>query len=367
MTPAKHNSRKVTFGSVSTISTAPVTMGNSVRGSTPKIQNIPGGIRVSGRDFAAIANGTGSVATWVPCAGFPVSPVAFTSSIMKQYMNMYSHYKINACVFHYITSSPTSANGDVLFFVQKTHSDPMVNWTSNNFLPFVMSDDCTIIGPQWQNNSIAYRPEPSWIKTDYVTNDDENDQAVADLFLFSKTSTTDSPGYVLIDYEIEFRGLQLNVKNTIYPIARTQWNNISYGGSSVSLTQGNGFDSLSLYGNNTAGNAGALPSGILAGDIYKCFFDVTNSVFGTNYSATNLIQYEEPNVTAVTISDGFTCYAVYAGSNAFRLYPNLDSAIVSSGSNYLGIGASHTTGVMTLQLWISLVATQAGTLIQSNI
>lgn len=284
---------------------------------------------------------------------------------------MYSHFKINGLVAHYITSSPTSTNGDVMFYIQKTKGDPMVNWTSTSFLPYVMSDSSSCLGPQWTNQSTAFKGPNTWYKCDLITDDAEDDSCPGDLFLFSKTSSTDSPGYVLLDYEIEFRGLQLSVKNTLYPVSRANWSQVNFAIGSTAVTAGNSMANLGVnVSNNIAGTQG-MPTGAALGDIYKIFFDVTNSVVGnwTGVNAGTLAKVTQPSLSGrnITLTDGFTCYGLCCSATAgnFALFTTLEGAM--SGAADTIVYQTTTTIAIGLQAWISLVGQFYGTLTQSAI
>jgi hypothetical protein len=354
------------FGPISTISSAPVAMGNSLRGVRPSISNIPGGIQVKGRDFALTPLGTGSVVTWTPSCGIPLHPAAFGSSNLKQYMNMYSKYRFRTVYAHYITSSPTSANGDVLLYYQPSRSDPMLNWTSTNYLPYVLSSDETVMGPQWTNHSALHLDSPTWYNTDIITDDDLADQCSGDMFLFTKTSTTDSPGYVVIDYVVEFKDMQLNIKNVIYPISRLQWTNCAFALTTSSVTTTTRF-SLSLTGGvNIAGVSSNIPSSLTIGDIYKVFFDVTNSSFTTNITANNIMQLPQNNGSdqLIALTDGYTLYARCYSGGDLALYPTYEAAITDAAQIVFGTSATVT---FNLVFWASLCGAVGSTLLQSNI
>jgi len=307
------------------------------------------------------AIGTGSNTGWTCVCGMPLTPVAMSSTALKQFLNLYAYYKVNVLVAHYITSAPTSSNGDVLLYFQKSHADPMVNWGSSNFLPFVMSDDSSIIGPQWTNQSSMYRPEPVWIKTDYLTGDSLGDEAIGDLFLFSKTSSTSSAGYVILDYEIEFRDLQLNIKNTLFPVVRAQWTNVAVGTASVVAVTGSTEFAVSTYGNNLDGSVSAFPYSAAIGDVYKCFIDIKSSSL-TTVTAANLLVYGV-NVNTLTVTNGFTCYVVIANSSTLVFYPTYQAAMATTNPFFYGVTA---TIAFTLQTWLSLVGSTGGTVSQAN-
>lgn len=209
------------FGPVSQINTAPVSVGNSVRGSKPRITQTTNGARVVGRDFAFALSATAAAITGFELiGGMPITPCALPSSILRNYCQMFQKFKVNRIAVHYITSSPTSQAGDILFYYERDALAPMMDYSSSSFLPFVLSDENTIIGPQWTNHSMLVKPTPDWKSTLYGNQTDINEDRCGNIFMFSKTNAANSPGYVLIDYDIQFKELSVNPRAGTLPIAR---------------------------------------------------------------------------------------------------------------------------------------------------
>jgi hypothetical protein len=87
----------------------------------------------------------------------PITPCCLPSSILRNYCQMFNKFRVNKVIVHYITSSPTSQAGDVLFYYEKDRLAPMADYSSSSFLPYVLSDPHTVIGPQWTNHSAVIR------------------------------------------------------------------------------------------------------------------------------------------------------------------------------------------------------------------
>jgi hypothetical protein len=361
----KSRTRKspMAMGPVASISTAPVAIGNSIRGAALSSVRSRNSARIVGRDFCFTPIATASTITnWCMVGGTPLTPAAFVDSKIRSYLQLYQKFRWIRCAVHYITSSPTSSTGDVMFYHAKIRNSVFLNQTSNLLLPFVMSDPDTVLGPQWTNHSALLTVDGDWKSTDYGMDANPNDYAEGEVYLLSKTSTTDSPGYVLMDYEIEFAEEQVNPRLLTLPISRIQWSQLNVGRTSFSMTKGNQFLALTT-GNNLGGTASVIPTGCVLGDIYKVILDVTNSSPSawTGVDATNVLQLVAGPTTTntVTLTDGFTCYAVYGGaSTGFQFYPSIDAAFVS-GTGYFQYGIT-VTAVFNLQIWLSYVG-QIGT------
>jgi len=344
------------FGPVSTINTAPVAIGNSVRGSKPTVTNTAGGARVTGRDFAFALKGTAAAITnWELIGGMPITPAVLPSSVLRNYCQMFANFKVNRLAVHYITSSPTSQAGDILFYYERDRKAPAPDYTNSSFLPFVLSDPLTIIGPQWTNHTLVVDPVRDWRSTLYGMNADLNEDACGSVFLFSKTNAVNSPGYVMIDYDISFKEMSVNPRAGTLPIARGQWNNFTIGSSANAVTQGvTGFNGTGtvIRGNDLSNTTAALPTGATNGDIYKCIACATASTTNntwTNATLANLLVYGNDVDTAVAIDDGFTFYikiydtTVGAGGQSIGLYSTLESAIATrSSSNDFVYGTTAT-------------------------
>lgn len=326
------------FGPVSTISTAPVAIGNSIKGSKPVVTMGVDGCRVVGRDFAFTAAATPStVSGWTLVGGMPITPSVLPSSALKSYTQMYGKFRINAIAFHYITSSATSQTGDVLFYVERDRSGPFIDWTNNSFLPYTLSDPHTVLGPQWTNHTAIYRPTNTFKYTDYGVNVDVNEDVCGQLCLFSKTSSASSPGYVIIDYDITFKELQVNPRAGVLPVSRGQFTPICLQGSGIVATSGSTAVQPTLdAGLTISGLTSVVPSGTIPGDIFRCIADVTNSQLvnaaWSNVSTSTLLRYEFSGGTdaAVTIDDGFTFYIQMVSTNSCRLFPTLSAALTGA-------------------------------------
>jgi hypothetical protein len=352
-------------GPVASVTTAPVAIGNTIRGTVAKTTSIKDGVRVSGRDFAfAVSASVAAVNDWTLCGGFPVTPAVMVSSVLRSYTQMYSKFKVHKIIAHFITSAPTSQPGDIMLYVERDRNGPMVDNTNAQFLPFVLSDPYTTIGPQWTNHSTTIKPTDDWNSTDYGMSDDLNEESSGSLFIFSKTSVASSPGYVLFDYDISFKELAVNPRAGLLPVARGKWLTTCLGLSATAVTANSNVASMGVVGNTISGTAAAGPTGIVAGDIYKCIADVTNSTAAgvnaawTAVTTANLFtQILASGVfQAYTIDDGFTFYAVAYSTTGFKLFPSLASAKADAGGFYYGVSATIT---FALCCSMSLVSSKA--------
>jgi len=320
------------FGAVSTINTAPVAIGNSMRGFEAQVVHTAEGCRVIGRDFAFTPVATGTVTGWSLVGGMPLTPACMPSTALRNLCQMYNKFKFNTCLFHYITSSSTTTTGDVVFQYNKNPESSVPNWTGNSFLPYVLSDSLTVIGPQWTNHTLTVKPTGPWSSTDYGMTAEPRQYSQGDIYLYSKTSSTESPGYVIFDYDITFKELSVNPRAGLLPTIKAQWTPVSFGtfgnytlNSSIVI----GTSSTSYIG----GTSITAPT-LSAGEVYKFVIDSTNSAYSAT-TAANFFTYQASSgataATTVALADGYTIYFSVNATGTVYFYANIEQAVVSEG------------------------------------
>lgn len=351
---------KQPFGPISTISTAPVAIGNSVKGSSKRLIKTSNGVRIIGRDFMFSPVGTkASITSWCMVGGSPLTPAAFTDSVIANYMRLYMKFKFHSVTVHFITSSPTSAPGDIMFYYSKDRSSVFVNQTSPQLLPFVFTDENTVLGPQWTNHSARFNVTGDWKLNDYGMHDGIEEYADGEMFLLSKTANTEAPGYVIFDYDIEFAAENLQPRLLSFPIPKIQWYSTSYGTAGGTVVAGGGTIALTLRGKNISDVDSTVTPGSDTGDVFKVIFDITNSTLPTQSAGTaptwsNLFQLVSGGGgNSLTLSDGFTCYAVQSTTGSLWLYQNATTAYAQSSPIQWAL--SCTFNEWSVKLWISFV------------
>jgi len=353
---------QTTMGPVTRVNTAPVAIGNSILGSQPNVIQTANGTRVVGRDFCFECKATvAAVTSWALVGGMPLSPAVLVTSAVKNFAQMFNKFKINRIAFHYITSSPTTQAGDVMFYYEKDRNGPFIDSSNNSFLPYVLSDPNTLIGPQWMNHSVMVRPVGSWNSTDYGMSSDLNEETDGSIFLFSKTNSANSPGYIIMDYDISFKEMSINPRAGVLPVTRALFNYITVGISTAVVNTSTAI-SLLTAGSNPDGTPPVMPSGAAPGDIYKFVTQLSSTILvnpaWVNVTASTLMS-AKPNSTLIpqVLDDGFTMYVLYTGSSLV-FYPSIEAA--KSSTNWYVYGVSATV-TFTLCGLISLVGSAAAT------
>lgn len=374
--------QKSAFGPVSTVNTAPVAIGNSIRGAKAQVTQSPNGANVVGRDFAfSLAATAATITGWELVGGMPITPCVMPSSILRNYCHMFSFFQVNKLMVHYITSSATSQTGDVMFYYERDRKSPSPDYSSNSFLPYVLSDSNTIIGPQWTNHTLVVDPVKAWKTTAFALNEDINEDATGSVFMYSKTSSANSPGYIIIDYDISFKEMAVNPRAGQLPISRGQLNDASLGVTAITTTLGTtSVANLLTQGFGLDVAVANMPTGSQSGDIYKVIVNATASTTlngpfvaatGTVPTLSNLWLGPYNRDTTLVIDDGFTFYGRWADVTSgggdvstFTVYPTLEGAI--TGTNPFVYGFTATGATYTLICSIQLVSSLSHTLLQNS-
>jgi len=334
------------FGAVSTITTAPVAIGNSMTGFQSQVLHTATGAKVVGRDFGFTPIATGTATGWMLTGGMPLTPSCMPSTILRNFCQMYNKFKFLRCAFHYITSSSTTTTGDVVFYYQKNSESQMCEWTNNSFLPFVLSDSQTVIGPQWTNHTVLVTPTGGFKSTDYGVSIPTSVYAHGDIHLFSKTSSTESPGYVIFDYEIEFKELSVNPRAGFLPVSKAQWNEVSLIWTQ-NVTAGTTISKADQTGTSGVGGTTIVAPVTAIGDIYKLIIDVTSSTLGAN-TAANMFMYNVGDNTTetFTLKDGTVVYAVVSATTVTQFFETEAGAYGQGSALKGGFTVSPTNAVM---------------------
>lgn len=338
-----------TAGAITRINTAPVAIGNSMKGARASVTHNPdGSVRLVGRDYALTCYSTGTVTNWELVGGFPLTPACFTSSVLRSFVQIYNKFRFNYVCAHYITSSPTSSNGDILMYFIKNRTDPIVNWTSSTFLPFAMSEPNAVLGPQWTNHSICMSPRGPTRTLDPGMNVDIDYQAQGEFLIFSKTSSTESAGYVLIDYDLTLSEMSVNPRAGILPNPNFIYQAAQLTINAVSSTAGSTIANMST---GTYGSGGTVlstldsVSTLSAGDVMKVVLDMTNTIAttwtvtsGTSPTVGNLFNFlENAQTETFSLVDGMTLYLTHGNGSSYRLYPTLANALTNTNPLVFGL------------------------------
>lgn len=366
------------FGVVGRLASAPVNIGTTIR-SVPSVTKMGrDSVTVTGRDFVGTLMGVSTTYnSWVLSGGFPVSPYAFTASALKGYFLTYQVFKVRRLCLHYISSSPTSSSGDILMLHHSNRGGPYVDHTSSNFMSYALSTPSAVLGPQWLNKSVEVVDSDTygWMETDLFNAEDVSHQAAGEVLVYTKNTTNgvqaDSPGYILIDYQVEFAKKMVNPRSVTLPSTLGKIWVSSFQVGPVAVT-GAAPLAFNFGGTTYDGTTGIAPPGIQNGNIFKIGFDTSLSTSWTNVTVNNLALYtasrnDTGSIIAsgqLTFKVGMTLYGVWdSAAGAMIIYDNYDAAL--SGNNLrFGVVATIT---FQMPCWMSLVGSISSGFLQSTI
>lgn len=361
------------FGGVSELGVAPVTIGNTVRSVKQQVLPSRNGVRVIGRDFVMAVGGTSTLySNWTLQAGLGLSPICLNATGLRGYFQTYERFHWNRVNVHYITSSPTSATGDVLIVYHSNHGGPKVDHTSSNFMSYALSTDSALLGPQWTNHSVQILSgERDWFDTDVLSVEDVMHQADGEVLVYTRNTTNgsspDQPGYLLIDYDITFERRMLNPRVQSLPssLFKFQPSTFHYAGGPVTAGQTVSFDTAST--GTYTGNTVTLPNGIAQGDVFQIVFDLQQASVSNITFATGISVVVSSGVNMVyPILTGTTLYAVCgsaSGSGAFALYANYDAAMTGQAM----VWSANSTPVIATPIIVCCVGSITPVFAQANI
>jgi hypothetical protein len=343
------------FAGVTAVSAAPVTIGNTVRSTKLAVQRDAQSVSVQGRDFVQIVGGTATTFNnWTLQAGMPVTPLALSTSSLRGYFQSHEQFRVRRVVIHYITSSPTSLSGDILIFYHANHGGPKVDHTSNNFLSYALSTESAVLGPQWTNHSVELAVAGKWCNTDVLNAEDVQHQADGEVLVYTKNTTNgvsaDSPGYVVIDYDVNFKNMMTNPRLLTIPSSIFKWFPTAAFFNAAAVGAG---DPVRFDVNTTSDYAltgGKIPPTTPVGTIFQIVLDFQNAIYGifTPASLATMFAINQARnaAGAVTgsmvyaIGTGSTLYAVYRGTTLLDLYPSYPAVFAGNTINWTAGGGA---------------------------
>jgi len=332
--------RLFTTGKVAplSVSSAPVSIGTTMAASKPTTVPIKDGVRASGREFLVSVQQANSTNFQIGALA-PLHPAYYPASVMGSLARTYQEYRFTKVAIHFVTKQPTSTNGEVLIDYSPNVLEPLENGASSQFLARAMTRGKAILGPIWTNHSIVVDTDTTWRKVDAFNSTVFNDNVLGEVQVYTLTSTADTSGYLLIDYELEFRHTMFSPHSSILPIsfgagAAYTLNN------SVATVVGNAF--LATAGNITSSSNGSIWR-------FICDIDQSTASVGnyTNQFQTT-IEWNSSNASTVNsvsnttaLVDGTALYLLVIGSTV-AVYASYEAALIgdSSGQFYYNQASS---------------------------
>jgi len=364
------------FAGVSEVDMAPVAIGNTLRSTQAKTLMKNGVVSVVGRDFVTEIGGIGGgITSWCLNGGFPLSPAALVASALRGYFASYQQYRFRRAVVHFITSSPTYTPGDILVLHHDNRGGPKVNHQSANFLSYALSTKAALLGPQWANHSMVVECASEWLNTDLLNSEDVQHQADGEILVYGRATTNvvsgvsnpDSPGFLVLDYVVDFRHMMVNPRVNSLPTALFRWFQTGVKTGSISPAAGDRV-LFTAFDQSVTLNAGTGPAGDVGGNIYQVVFDFGRTPTNPNGLNLNTIfaikQDDGGGLQVFPITNGTTLYLVSFGFPTCELYASYDAVFAGRPMVWL---APQTSVIVGFAIAISLVGSNNAALQQANI
>lgn len=351
------------FNGVSQVAAAPVSIGNTLRSVGLNITRTEDGVIAIGRDFVHAVGGSITTFTnWTFQGGMALTPMALNASALRGYFQSHQQYRFRKVCAHFITSSPTSLSGDIMVMYHANHGGPKVDHTSSNFMSYALSTADAVLGPQWTNHSVQITPKGNWLGTDVLNAEDVEHQADGEILIYTKNTTNgsvaDSPGYFLIDYEVEFKSLMTNSRISSIPSSVFKWYPTGLF-INMNLTAGDPIRMDVANATTYTATMGLVPPNTSSGTIFQVVLDFQLATYA-GITATNLatmfaINQARNAAGTVTgsmvypVTTGTTLYGVYRGTTLFDLYPSYPA--VFAGASLVAtatLGASNSVGAVAI-------------------
>jgi hypothetical protein len=326
------------------ISQAPVSIGSTITASKPTVVGTPEGVLARGREFLVPVT-QANQANWQIGALAPLHPCYYPASTMGTISRAYQFYRYRRVVVHFVTKEPTSTNGEILLAFAPNLLEPAENGAGANFLSRAMTRGRAILGPIWSNHSLEIDCKDTWMKVDAFNSSVFNDNVLGEVQAYTLAGSADTSGYLLIDYELEFKETMFTPHSANLPI-----------------TTGPGSTYVGTQGVGTATNAVLLTSTTMfgttpVGTVWRFVVDadqssiVTGTMANAWYSGLEYATTTAAVIATVTtnlpIVDGLAVYMVNIGGQTGAVYVSYEAAVSGDSSGQIFVRTAYTALSLT--------------------
>lgn len=314
------------------VTKAPVSIGTTVVAQRPLQTRTPRGCRLVGREFMASVFESNN-SNWQLAALCPLHPAYFVSSTIGNVARGFTKYRWNKLVVHFVTRQPTSVTGEIALAYSSNCFLPAENGASGAFLPRVMSRGNAVLGPLWTGHSIVIPTDKTYRLVDPLSSISYNENVLGEVQAYTLSSVSDTAGYFLFDYDIEFIDVMYQPHSISIP---------------VSLGTGASYTLVDTSTTPTASNAvqcsNAALSGFPTGAVYRLVLDLDQSTLAGGTNAGNAWEVNtaySSSLTAITsvasnltMADGMQIYATVVNTSLY-LYTSYEAAVNGDSTGQL--------------------------------
>jgi hypothetical protein len=324
----------------------------------PKRTVSNGVTRLAGREFMGSVIEANST-NWQMSSLCPLHPAYFPGSTLSNVARGFTKYRWRSLTVHFVTRLPTSVTGEIILAYSANCLMPAEDGSSAGFLPRVMTRGNAILGPLWTSHSIRIPCDSKTRLVDAFSSVNFNENVMGEVQAYTLSSASDTAGYLIFDYDVEYMDVMYQPHSTIIPI-------VGGAGTAYTLTTSSTTP--------TASNAVQFSCAALAtytiGTVFRMIVDLDQSTLSTGTTAANALSSNvayASNTTTMTsttiqcpLVDGFQMYIVCL-SNASLAYVTYEAAISGDTSGQLFYRTTGSTAAV-IQAIGYYVRTAANTL-----
>lgn len=263
-----------------------------------------------------------------------------------------------------------------MFMYHTNRAGPKVNKSSSNFMSYVLSNPSGLLGPQWSNHSTNLDISKEWRSTDIFDAEDVQHQSDGDLIVYTRNTTNgsspDSPGYLVVDYECQFKHQMTNPRILTLPSSLMKWFSLGLRSGTVTVAARDPIILTQFSNDRPDQLVTTAPPGDVRGNVYQLVLNA-DSPFnpgGINFATNFGTKSDDGGTNPASLGNfpmdtsGITLYGVSGPLPQMTLYPNYDAALAGRPLVWLVGQVAITIG---FSFNASLVGSVGSSFLQANI
>lgn len=293
--------------------TAPSVIGTILRGTTTSTKKKTADTLHMSATVCVGRPSTGTTLLTPELNGLIVlNPVSLGSDEIQNMTRVYQRYRMLKARLHYRPIVSTATNGETIVISNcDPNFKPVDTSLNSSFYQRALSTNHSALTPVWMPLSMDLDVDTGIKVCDNLNSSTLEDFCSGIVYTYTD-GTTASPGYFLIDVDIEFIGLRFNPRNLI-------------SGS----RQGYGIRTqVSFTAPVTGAPATSVNTGFTGGDIYLAVLTITASGFGAGMTKDNLFTMSTgTGVLPFSLDGSTTLYARAMDSTNLAYFTTYDAAV----------------------------------------
>jgi len=253
-----------------------------------------------------------------------VTPLLVGNDEIQNMARVYQHYRVTKASIEFRSFQGTSAGGEVIIIANDDPNYRPIDPASNSFYQRAISTDQVLLTPTWMSAGMDMRVDSGWKVCDNA-NSGTLEEFASGVFYIYQDGSAVTPGYFILNYDIEFEGLRFNSRQLI-----------SGSLQGLSIRKTFQFNTLVLGAPATASG-----TGLTAGDVYSFILN-GSATYPLGVTATNLfVIATSAGTTPFTVTGSTALYARASSTTDVTLHTTYDSAVGGDGSDKLLYGVTN--------------------------